>query len=174
MICVPSAWYRSASTPPLHGEYSPDCWQPLPRRLNETWQMTTPESGNSDYELRIWQELKRYRTVENVSDLLPIYQYWSDRYVPPKLRAIGFDSIDDFFMAPLMRRCADHPDRAVTVVSVGSGNAELEVRLATSLEAAGMTNVTITLLGTQYGDERTCRRGCQVGWRELHARFRGV
>jgi SAM-dependent methyltransferase len=146
MICVPSAWYRSASTPPLHGEYSPGCWQPLPRRLNETWQMTAPESGNPDYELRMWQELKRYRTVENVSDLPPIYQYWSDRYVAPKLRAIGFDSIDDFFMAPLMRRCADHPDRAVTVVSVGSGNAELEVRLATSLAAAGMTNVTITCL----------------------------
>ncbi len=108
--------------------------------------MTVPESGKPDYELRVQQELERFRTVENASDLPAIYQLWHERYLEPKLRAIGFVSVDDFFRASLAERCADHPDSTVAVVALGSGNAELEIGLAASLAAGGTTNVEITCL----------------------------
>jgi 2-polyprenyl-3-methyl-5-hydroxy-6-metoxy-1,4-benzoquinol methylase len=107
---------------------------------------TMPKAEAPDYQRRVMEELGNYLSVENVADLPPIYDYWSQRYVAPKLRALGFDSIDDIFRAPLARRCAEQPDRKVVAVSLGSGNAELEVRLAASLVAAGITNLEITCL----------------------------
>jgi len=105
-----------------------------------------PATDKPEYERRVREELDNYRSVENVDDLPPIYDYWSQRYVAPKLQALGFDAQDDIFRKPLARRCAEQPDRQVAVVSLGSGNAELEVRLAASLAAAGSTNLKITCL----------------------------
>jgi SAM-dependent methyltransferase len=99
---------------------------------------------SSWYMRRVAEELDNYRTVSNVHDLPDIYQYWSDRYVSPLLSEVGIPSLEFFFAEPVADRCAIRSTEPVRVVSLGSGNGEVEVALARAVLDRGFRNLEVT------------------------------
>lgn len=96
------------------------------------------------YADRVADELKRYRDVENVHDLPAIYHYWSGGHIDPLLAQLGYSSLDQFLLDPVAERCRS--GAPIHVVSLGSGNGELELGLARSLQEAGHDNFHIRRL----------------------------
>ena len=90
---------------------------------------------------RLEQELARYRDCANVHDLPAIFHYWSNRYALPKLIACGFADLDGFFLSYLVGIGREEPRRLHAVASVGAGNCDLEVRLATVARERGVDNL---------------------------------
>jgi trans-aconitate methyltransferase len=94
------------------------------------------------YAERVADELERYRDVENVHDLPAIYR--SGGHVDPLLRQLGYASLDQFLLEPVVERCG--ANEHVSIVSLGSGNGELELGLARLLQGAGHDNFHIRRL----------------------------
>lgn len=103
----------------------------------------TPEEAARDPRdlLRLEQEIARYRHCENVHDLPEIYHWWSHRYVLPKLQACGFAGLDELFLHYLAEVSGREPSRDHEVVSLGAGNCDFEVRLATLAREHGCDNL---------------------------------
>jgi ubiquinone/menaquinone biosynthesis C-methylase UbiE len=96
---------------------------------------STPPRGD---EARYSNELATFRDVVNVHDLPAIYHVWSNRFVAPKLAALGFAGIDAIWV-DAARTVQDNVGRPLRVVSLGSGNCDVEVELLASLRAAGIS-----------------------------------
>ena len=95
---------------------------------------------------RLAAELDRFRDDADVHALPAVFHYWSNRYLRPKLEAIGAADPDEFFAKFLLQcyeRCGDGTRR---FVSLGAGNCDTEVRLARSLIDAGCRDFTIECL----------------------------
>jgi SAM-dependent methyltransferase len=86
------------------------------------------------YDQRVLDETNHYADVAVVHDLPPMFHYWSNTFVRPMLEEHGFSSPTDFFRSQLL--AAADPD-PVAILSLGSGNCDLEVGLCESLVAAG-------------------------------------
>ena len=99
-----------------------------------------------DYQARLEMEHEAYRDCAKVHDLPDIFHYWSNRYVRPKLEAFGFSSPDALFDNYLEAQCRRDLNRLNTFVSIGSGNCDLEVGLASRLREKGVTNFRIECL----------------------------
>jgi SAM-dependent methyltransferase len=98
------------------------------------------------YDARVAVETSTYAACEDVHDLPPIFHYWSNRYLVPKLEPFGFSHPDAFFhqyMEASYQSAGEGPRR---FVSVGAGNCDTEVRLAAALVANGCTDFTIECL----------------------------
>ena len=95
------------------------------------------------YADRFNQELKIYAGCENVHDLPEIFHYWSNKYLLPVNQQFGFNSPDDFFASHALQAQQARPDAPFTLVSVGSGNGELEVAIAEKLHVNGARHFTI-------------------------------
>ncbi len=100
--------------------------------------MSSAQTESERYVERIAKEVQRYREVENVHDLPEMYHYWSAGHLDPLLRQLGWQSLDDFFIQPLAALCQAKSE--VRVVSLGSGNGDLELSLARLLRQAGHEN----------------------------------
>ncbi len=50
------------------------------------------------YSSKVEEEIKRYRQVENVHALPDIFHYCSGKYWLPKFQALGFESVQDFYL----------------------------------------------------------------------------
>lgn len=92
------------------------------------------------------QELARYRSVEKVHDLPDIYHVWSQAFLAPKLESVGFSSIENMWAHVIGEVAAVSHDHRLEIVSLGSGNCDLEVDLASRLIADGNTNFQLTCL----------------------------
>ncbi len=88
------------------------------------------------YLLRVLYEKHFYRNNLQVHDLPPIFHYWSNRYLRPMFEAHGFSSPDHFFERSLVQLGQQHGN--LKVLSIGSGNGELEIHIAQSLQQAGV------------------------------------
>jgi SAM-dependent methyltransferase len=123
----------------------------LLRRLRERAQTSItappfPRSGRasaSDYATRMAAERQIFSEQVEVHDLPPIFHYWSNRYLRPKLELAGFSHPDAFFATYLERACADVPSSPARFASVGCGNCDTEVRIATILVERGLRDFTI-------------------------------
>lgn len=80
----------------------------------------------SNYAEQLRREQEIYQDDDQVHDLPAAYHWWSERYVLPKLQSLGVASCDDFFTSPIVE-IASRRQEATRVVSVGSGNGDLEV-----------------------------------------------
>jgi hypothetical protein len=60
-------------------------------------------SAGIDYRWRVWMEHLFFARCQVVHDLPPIFHYWSNRYLRPKLEALGVSDPDDFFLQHLTR-----------------------------------------------------------------------
>lgn len=94
-----------------------------------------------EFKNRVADEVARYRDVTNVHDLPAIYGYWEQNHVEPLRRKLGFESLGDLFLGPLI--VASHTRAPVRAASLGSGNGELELALATQLRRSGVEDFTI-------------------------------
>jgi SAM-dependent methyltransferase len=99
-----------------------------------------------EYEIRKKGELGHFRKVESRPKKPSIQLYWAERYLRPKLQAVGFDSIDDFYLRPIVALCRTDPDNVIELVSIGAGNCQHEIRLATQLRRAGVENFCVHCL----------------------------
>lgn len=102
--------------------------------------------NSPDYQERLQAETRNYADCLNVEDLPPIFHYWSNRYVRPRLEEFGFSSPAGMFHKYVEEQCALGPGDALRFLSVGSGNCELEIDLALRLRAQGHSKFVIDCL----------------------------
>ena len=96
------------------------------------------------YRKRVAQQIAQYQEVESIHDLPPIFHYWSNRYVLPKLEEVmGADSIVDFYAVHICERIERVKSSPAKIVSLGAGDAELEVQIAAALLAEGVRNFVL-------------------------------
>jgi SAM-dependent methyltransferase len=121
-------------------------------------------STSASYKESVARELENFRNVANVHDLPEIYHYWSERYVRPLLTEVGVQSIEGFFAEQVIQRCASRGGSIVRVVSLGSGNGEVEVSLARAVLERGFRDLEVTCVELN-GDmqERAQREAVSAG-----------
>jgi SAM-dependent methyltransferase len=98
------------------------------------------------YAERLREEQAIYGDCVDVNDLPAIFHYWSNRYLRPKLAAFGFENPDEFFALHLAKAAASRPGERARFVSVGAGNCDTEVRVASLLRSRGLEAFTIECL----------------------------
>jgi SAM-dependent methyltransferase len=102
------------------------------------------------YGARVGEELSRFREEIEIHALPPIFHYWSDRYVRPKLETFGFSNPDGFFQMHIEACCAragsEGDYRSKRIISLGAGNCDTEVRLARALLDRGRSDFVIECL----------------------------
>jgi len=106
----------------------------------------TPAAVDEQYAARVAAEQRIYQDNVNVHDLPAIFHYWSHHYLLPLCESCGFTSPHDFFR----RHLAEAAERCDTVlpefVSIGAGNCDTEIAVATLLRDAGLRDFTIECL----------------------------
>lgn len=96
------------------------------------------------YKMRYINELRIFGKNDNVHDLPEIFHYWANKYLLPKAQLLGFNSPDDFFYKQCKAYCLQYSDKpTIKIISIGSGNGELEVGIAQQLIDSGINNFTI-------------------------------
>jgi len=103
-------------------------------------------TGGLRYRLKLLIEQANFASIEQVHALPPIYHYWSDKHLRPKLRRLGYDSVDEFFFQSVKRAFAASPRPRRRCASLGSGNCDFEVTLARRLVDAGVGDFVIECL----------------------------
>jgi SAM-dependent methyltransferase len=125
---------------------------PLVRRLVDLIRRPLrrkPALAESQYGARVAAEILRFREEIEVHALPPIFHYWSDRYVRPKLESFGFSHPDGFFLTYIEACCAragSNSERRKHIISLGAGNCDTEVRLARGLLDRGRSDFVIECL----------------------------
>ena len=100
----------------------------------------------NSYDSRLRDETSRYESCLDVHSLPPIFHYWSERYVRPKLQAVGIEGPDAMFQDYLSRICAAPGGEPRTFLSIGSGNCDLEIEAAAFLRSHGHSDFVIECL----------------------------
>src|SRR6516162_8818145 len=96
-----------------------------------------PMTGR-EYEARVARQIAQYAT-EPIHDAPPIYEYWSNTYLRPKLNAVfGVDSMTAFYAEHILQRVAVTREPITRILSIGAGDAELEVQVAQYLLSRGI------------------------------------
>ena len=125
----------------------------LPQARELYWRLKGPtlvpspgpaEVVDPAYQSKIAQERATYDEMVNVHDLPAIFHYWSNKYLLPKCQTFGFSHPDEFFANHLL--AAASPSGKSRFVSVGAGNCDTEVRIATLLKARGLGDFSIECL----------------------------
>jgi len=107
---------------------------------------TDTVSDADDYAIRIARELKDFNDCTTVHDLPPIFHYWSNTYLAPKLAPFGITDPEQFFFLYAQKFHARFPERQMRMMSIGSGNCDMEARMAQRLIENGITAFTIECL----------------------------
>ena len=86
------------------------------------------------YKLKFLNEIRIHRNKLNIHQLPEIFHYWSNKYLLPKEQKFGFNNPDEFFLKYCKESLlnSDSTD-LIQIVSVGSGNGELEIYIAKEL-----------------------------------------
>ncbi|MGH9969487.1 MAG: hypothetical protein ACREBG_17060 [Pyrinomonadaceae bacterium] len=95
---------------------------------------------------KIQEEISRYSEIEHVHDLPPINRYWTDKFLVPKFRSLGFEDPNDFYVQYIEKSFAQNPGETCRVLSIGAGNCDTEVALAESLMAKGVRDFKFTCM----------------------------
>lgn len=95
---------------------------------------------SADYDDRLQNEQDFYKDCLQVHELPDIFHYWSNKYLAPDMQRFGFTNPDDFF-THYIREYLAAPNRHLTrILSIGSGNCDLELAAARKLIDSGHTN----------------------------------
>ncbi len=100
------------------------------------------EADLAAYQERIAVEQSVFAERFKVHDLPAIFHYWSNKHLRPRLESFGFTNSDEFF-ARYLKRATNGRRQPARFASLGSGNCDLEVRLACALKQAGVENFLI-------------------------------
>jgi len=91
-----------------------------------------------DYQARVAHQIAQYAT-EDIHDVPPIYDYWADTHIRPRLNSVlGVDTIPDFYVEHIRQRAARTSPLVTRILSIGAGDAELEVQVALELLSSGL------------------------------------
>lgn len=114
------------------------------------------------YQDRLVRETRVFADQEHVHDLPPAADLWSARHVLPKLRDLGVPTLDDFILDPIRGRAARTGE--LVVLSLGSGNGDLELGWLDRLRTEGVTNVRLRLLELNPRmQERAAAKAAELG-----------
>ena len=97
---------------------------------------------DKDYAARVASEKRTYEHCLNVHDLPEIFHHWSHRKIRPKFEAFGFSNPDQMFCKYLADQCSETPGQR-RFLSIGSGNCDLELAVATDLVQRGYGDFVI-------------------------------
>lgn len=101
---------------------------------------------NITYKERVKNQIAQYASAE-IHDLPPIYDYWSNTYLRPKLNSVlGVDTVTDFYVEHIHERETLVSQPIVRLLSLGAGDAELEVQIAQGLLAKGLSTFQLECL----------------------------
>jgi SAM-dependent methyltransferase len=89
------------------------------------------------YESKLLAEKRHYSGLEDIHELPPIFHYWSNRWLRPQLERFDFSRPDSFFLKSLDQQLSSSTSSSKLILSVGSGNCDLEINLAGQLTRAG-------------------------------------
>jgi len=117
----------------------------------------SPSNDSNDYQARLGAETWIYRDCLNVHDLPEIFHYWSNKYVRPQLEAFGFSTPGELFRNCLEEHCERRTGSAPRFLSIGSGNCDLEIEMASILCAKRHTDFVIDCLDL---NPAMLERGC--------------
>ncbi len=82
------------------------------------------------YTEKLEQELGNFRDFVNISELPPIFSYWSNKYLRPKLETLGFGDPYQFYVQYISRIAAAAPESCCRILSLGAGNCDIEVHVS--------------------------------------------
>jgi 2-polyprenyl-3-methyl-5-hydroxy-6-metoxy-1,4-benzoquinol methylase len=100
----------------------------------------------SAYAARVAAEQSTFRDCVDVHNLPEIFHYWSNRFVRPKLEELGISAPNDLFRKYVAELCGRGTRESTRLVSIGSGNCDLEISLASQVRSAGQTDFVIDCL----------------------------
>ncbi|WP_165222115.1 class I SAM-dependent methyltransferase [Affinirhizobium pseudoryzae] len=96
---------------------------------------------NLTYDERIAQQIATYAETINMHDLPDVFHVWSDSYLRPALEEVfGTSSIDEAYAFGYLDAKVKGRGR---ILSIGSGDGEVEIRVAKALLKHGITDFTI-------------------------------
>lgn len=91
----------------------------------------------SDHDARVAAEIETYRQQLNIHELPQIFHYWSGKYLAPHVAEVfGRDNLYDVF-ADELRASITASGGIPYILSVGSGDASIEIQVAKRLQNAG-------------------------------------
>lgn len=113
------------------------------RSCRGLWPAADPR-GEVEYQRRARNEQEIFHGVTDVHALPEIFHYWSNRYLRPMNETFGFSHPEHFFEVWLGQAHDQVPEgRVAHFASIGSGNCDMEVRMAQALVAAGRRDFVI-------------------------------
>lgn len=86
-----------------------------------------------EYSDRLQSEQAFYQDCLEVHQLPDIFHYWSNKYLAPDMHRFGFTNPDDFFTYYISEYLAAQNRSCAHILSVGSGNCDLELATARKL-----------------------------------------
>jgi ubiquinone/menaquinone biosynthesis C-methylase UbiE len=95
---------------------------------------------------KLREEIAHYAKVEKVHDLPPIYHYWENKFLRPKMESLGFSGAEQLYVDYIKRVCARQNKTEYKILSVGAGNCDLEINIAKSLVKDDILNFSFTCL----------------------------
>lgn len=97
-----------------------------------------------EYARRIESEQKNFDGCLNVHDLPDIFHYWSNKHLAPKkFHPYGITDPEQFFFLYTQKFHTQFPGPKIEIVSIGSGNCDMESRLIDRLINIGITNFQV-------------------------------
>ncbi len=104
-----------------------------------------PQPQPLEYELRVEREKLAYRDCLDVHVLPAIHNYWHVQHLLPKFHPFGFSHPTEMFQIELEKKCRSS-SRWQRILSIGSGNCDLELDLVVYLRARGVDNFVVECL----------------------------
>src|SRR5687767_3430063 len=129
----------------------------LPAPLRALVRSARTRLRSPEYDARVADEASTFTDLENVHDLPPIFHYWSNRHLVPKLAPFGFRHPDAFFHMHAKACYEKVRGRRRRFLSVGAGNCDTEIRLAAACWPTGAA----TSPSTASISTPRCSRGAQ-------------
>lgn len=137
--------------------------------LRRLWRLLPPMHTlppSLQYRLRVLREKRVFNDNANVHELPEIFHYWSNTHLAPgKFHPFGITDPEQFYWLYTSKFHQRYPAAHMRLLSIGSGNCDMEARLARSLLDAGITGFAIECLDL---NEAMLARGRE------HARSLGV
>jgi SAM-dependent methyltransferase len=103
-------------------------------------------NSSSVYARRVQAETQFFSGCQDANELPEIYQYWSNKYLRPKLEQFGLLHPEALFCHYLREAYVASTSAQRTFLSVGSGACDTEIRLAAELVSQGHRDFTIECL----------------------------
>ncbi len=122
------------------------------------------------YDERVRAEKLQYDACEDVHELPEIFHYWSNRYLKPQLESYGFSGPDDFFLKSLEQVAGE----TILALSVGAGNCDLEVELASKVPRVRMDCLDLNQTMLDRGREQAGKLGVEDRVRFLAGDFNHI